>query len=75
MYGHNGRHFRLVALLKRPAGRLADLHIAKDQKSRFKAPGRIEAPGLDPLARVPESGFSRIRTHVSLNDSQKNFLC
>ena len=31
MYGHNGRHFRLAALLKRPAGRLAAL-----QKSRFK---------------------------------------
>ena len=31
MYGHNGRHFGLAALQKRPAARLAAL-----QKCRFK---------------------------------------
>jgi hypothetical protein len=38
MYGHNGRHFRLVALLKRPAGRgrLADLQKTKSRGSKHR---------------------------------------
>lgn len=42
MYGHNGRHFRLAALLKRPAGRLGAL--CKSRGSKTGADARIEAP-------------------------------
>ena len=50
MYGHNGRHFRLVALQKRPAARLAA--IAKVRfKDRAGSPA-ARAPGAKPSPRT-----------------------
>jgi hypothetical protein len=46
MYGHNGRHFRLAALLKRPAGRLGALCKSRGG-SKTGADARIEARARD----------------------------
>jgi hypothetical protein len=58
MYGHNGRHFRLAALLKRPAGRLGALCKSRG-KSRFKDRGGC----ADPPIEAPRGARARDRAH------------
>ena len=52
MYGHNGRHFRLAALLKRPAGRLGAL--CKSRGSKTGADARIRSKPRGEPARETE---------------------
>lgn len=56
MYGHNGRHFRLAALLKRPAGRLGAL--CKSRGSKTGADARIRFP-----IEAPRGARARDRAH------------